>query len=136
MAVTLCKVIRIYLCLYTGIYSRLLTIYKNIHPVQGAEEKVKKGYASPNNLEEANKLVNDCKVKNVEDNSFGRADIDSTFGSYYKDTVAQRVKAFFRISLQGSHERVKSILAVGVEGYAGKWISRRLKSAYRTAASD
>ena len=30
--------------------------------MQGAEEKVKKGYASPNNLEEANKLVSDCKV--------------------------------------------------------------------------
>lgn len=29
--------------------------------ITGAEEKVKKGYASPNNLEEANKLVNDCK---------------------------------------------------------------------------
>jgi len=29
--------------------------------ISGAEEKVKKGYASPNNLEEANKLVNDCK---------------------------------------------------------------------------
>jgi len=34
--------------------------------VQGAEEKVKKGYASPNNLEEANKLVSDCKVNNVD----------------------------------------------------------------------
>jgi len=29
--------------------------------ITGAEEKVKKGYASPNNLEEANKLVSDCK---------------------------------------------------------------------------
>jgi len=29
--------------------------------IQGAEEKVKKGYGSPNNLEEAEKLVNDCK---------------------------------------------------------------------------
>ena len=38
--------------------------YSNIDGLeQGAEEKVKKGYASPNNLEEANKLVNDCKVK-------------------------------------------------------------------------
>jgi len=26
---------------------------------------VKKGYASPNNLEEANKLVNDCKVTRI-----------------------------------------------------------------------
>jgi len=29
--------------------------------IEGAEEKVKKGYGSPNNLEEANVLVTDCK---------------------------------------------------------------------------
>ncbi len=70
--------------------------------IQGAEEKVKKGYASPNNLEEANKLVNDCKVtqnhhscnpasdlSNYEHNLFISQDM--LYKNLYKNTFAGKM---------------------------------------------
>lgn len=66
--------------------------------IEGAEEKVKKGYASPNNLEEANVLVADCaewrtmcnKVKVLIDGGKASADKMTLHGDEDKEYDAMK----------------------------------------------